>query len=394
MFKDSISIHIIGNDLEKLTQYCASISALVNKEILSRRVNIDNPALMYKKDEFPDILILLLDESGISTLEYLSSLASNIRPPLIIIASGDGKQLMRLAMNAGARDFFSEPVSLDEIKYCLKQLFADCTQSRNIPKGVLTSIINAKGGSGASVLACNLAHMSSVTSSSSTVLIDMDLQFGTQSLLLNLQPKHTAATAMNDINELDSVAIEGYFAKHNSGLRLLSAINDDIVLPGEIAVENLTGLLELTLNNYDNVFIDLPRIIDPFSVSILSKSDYIMIVVQQTLAHMRDAKRLVSILKDELNIPDPNIIIVVNRFDSNSSLSLKDIKTALACNTLVKTSNDYERVSAAANLGIPLLDYAKNAPITLSMLDLLEHLDIEVHENYKNKSFLKKLLDL
>jgi len=222
-------------------------------------------------------------------------------------------------------------------------------------------------------------------------LMDMDLQFGTQSLLLDLKPEHTVVEALNDINDLDFAAIEGYMARHSSGLRLLSTLHEQIVLPGEIEVEHLEKLLNLTLANYDNVFIDLPRSIDPLSACILDKSEHIVIVVQQTLAHMRDAKRLVRILKSELTIAEKNITIVVNRFNKDSSLSIKDIQATLECTNLVKIPNDYEKVATATNLGIPLLDYAKDTSITNALIDLVESLDIEINESFRQKGFFKKL---
>ena len=386
MSRESISIQIIGSDQKKLTLQQSLFSSLVNKKIEARLINNEHPELMFSNHELPDILLFILDNKNISTLEYLSSLSSNIRPALVVIATNNDNQLMRLSMQAGARDFFVDPTDPNEIKQCLLQLISECKQTTNVRLGTLTTIINAKGGSGASLIACNLAHIASVVSSASAVLVDMDLQFGTQSLLLDLKPKHTVVEALNDIKELDFAAIEGYMARHSSGLRLLSTLHEQIVLPGEINVENLSKLLDLSLGNYDNVFIDLPRLIDPLSACILDRSDHIVIVVQQTLAHMRDAKRLVKILKSELNIAEKNIIIVVNRFNAESSLSLKEIHTTLECSNLFKIPNDYEKVATATNLGIPLLDYAKNSPITHSLIDLVGTLDIEVNERYKNKN--------
>ena len=106
---------------------------------------------------------------------------------------------------------------------------------------------------------------------------------------------------------------------------------------------------------------------------------------------MRDAKRLVKILKSELNIAEKSIIIVVNRFNGDSSIPAKDIQATLECSNLVKIPNDYEKVATATNLGIPLLDYAKNTPITNALIQLVEHLGIEINDSYKTKGFFSKL---
>ena len=391
MSKDKISIQIIGNDHTLLTQLSNRYSSLINQDVTAKLINITNPSLTFDKEGYPHILIFLLDNSNLSTLDYLTSIPTHQRPALVIIASSQDNNLMRRSMQAGARDFFSISTEADEIKQCLFQLISEYKHKIGGKNGNLTTVINAKGGSGASLIACNIAHITAVTSSASTVLMDMDLQFGTQSLLLDVKPQHTVIEALNNIKQLDFSAIEGYQTRHNSGLRLLSTLHEQIVLPGEVNVDDMTDLLNLSLANYDNVFIDLPRLIDPLSACILDKSNHIVIVVQQTLAHMRDAKRLVKILKSELNIAEKSIIIVVNRFNGDSSIPAKDIQATLECSNLVKIPNDYEKVATATNLGIPLLDYAKNTPITNALIQLVEHLGIEINDSYKTKSFFNKL---
>lgn len=391
MQKDSLTLQVLGSSQPKLVQYRTMISTLLNTEVTTLAVEGSNYGPLYKDKKPPSILIFLLDDLTVGLLDQLAALPSAIRPALLVISSSPSSNVMRLAMQAGARDFFNEPVDKDELHKAINRIVFDLKRGQS-HQGVLTTVINAKGGSGGSLIACNLAHIASIVSNSSVVLIDFDLQFGSQSLNLDLRPEHTIVEALNDAAKLDFDAINGYMAQHSSGLRLLSTVHEQIVLPQEISVEDLNKLLTLTIGNYDRIFVDLPRQIDPLSITLLERSDQIVIVVQQSLAHLRDAKRLARILKSELNISDKNIIIVVNRFNpQNSSMHLKDIQTALECSALYQIPNDYERVAQSANLGIPLFNYARNAPITKAMVALVESLNIKVKDEYKEKSFIQKL---
>ncbi len=116
-------------------------------------------------------------------------------------------------------------------------------------------------------------------------------------------------------------------------------------------------------------------------------------MVQQSLSHLRDAKRLVHILKSELNISDRNIFVVVNRFSPKSSLQLKDIRDSIGCTNLVEIPNDYERVATTTNLGIPLFEYSRKAPITKAMIELAETLNVEIDGKYRQSSFFNRLFD-
>ncbi len=394
MQKESISIQILGSSQTKLTQYRSQISALINKEVTTLLYNSSTPDLLFifKEKKPPDLLIFLLDDTTIAALNQLTALPTVIRPVLLVIAADNDKQQMRLAMQAGARDFFTSPVDNQELHKSLNQIIFDMRRGRS-HQGTLTTIINAKGGSGGSFITCNLAHIASALSNSSVVLIDFDLQFGTQSLNLDIKPQHTIVEALNDVKQLDFDAIDGYMSRHKSGLRLLSTSYEQVVLPGEIIVEHLDQMLTLIISHYDHIFIDLPRHIDPLSATILERSDQIVIIVQQSLAHMRDAKRLTRILKSEFNIAEKNILIVVNRYDANSHLELKDIQTNLEASVIYKIPNDYDRVANSTNLGIPLCDYARKADITKAMISLAESLNVTIRDEFKEKGFFRKLFN-
>ncbi len=97
--------------------------------------------------------------------------------------------MMRMAMKAGARDFLTEPVDQKELINMLLQLESEKRQTAISEKGTLTAFINAKGGSGASVLACNVAHMMQERSQQEVILMDLDMQFGALAQYLDLKPR-------------------------------------------------------------------------------------------------------------------------------------------------------------------------------------------------------------
>jgi pilus assembly protein CpaE len=394
MSKEIISIQILGSSQSKLTYYRSQISSQINKEITTLLYDGVIKEALYKDKTPPTLLIFLLDNITIEALGQLTALPSSIRPALLVIAQDNNKENMRLSMQAGARDFFTDPANKEELVKSLNQILFDLRRGRS-RQGILTTIINAKGGSGGSFITSNLAHIASVASDSNVVLMDFDLQFGAQSLNLDLKPQHTIVEAINDVTQLDYDALDGYMVHHKSGLKLLTTLHEQLVLPGEVSIDHLDKLLTLTISSYDLIFIDLPRQIDSVSATILERSDKVIIVVQQSLAHLRDARRLVKILKSEFNISNKNIIIVVNRYDANAHMQLKDIQNTLEIPEILTIPNDYEKVAQSTNLGIPLYDYAQNAPITKAIIALAEALNVNLKKEFKSKkNFLKKMFHL
>jgi pilus assembly protein CpaE len=67
-----------------------------------------------------------------------------------------------------------------------------------------------------------------------TALLDMDRQFGTLPLYLDLTPREGVIAALANADQIDTVALEGYMLKHPSGLRLLASMSEELASPWEI----------------------------------------------------------------------------------------------------------------------------------------------------------------
>ncbi|NQD95056.1 hypothetical protein HP532_20605, partial [Pseudomonas sp. CrR25] len=104
------------------------------------------------------------------------------------------------------------------------------------------------------------------------------------------------------------------------------------------------------------------------------QADRVYILVQQSLSHLKDATRLVRIMRDELGVQGNRLQVVVNRYDKTSPVSLRDIAEALRCQDLQKLPNDYAVVSESQNTGVPLELHAPRAPVTLGMRELSQAL--------------------
>ena len=327
----------------------------------------------------PDLLILCLSDAWKEELQELSDRSSSSRPPVIVIANTqDETQAMRLAMRAGARDLFTRPVNADLIVDAINHVAQKFTQSSS-EGPVITAVVNAKGGSGATLLAANLAHVLAKEGPQKVALIDMDLQFGTLGLYLDLHPSMGIVEVLEYSHELDAVALKAYMTEHESGVFMLAATQNSVVLPREIDLDKLTDLINTLQSSFDHIIVDLPRQIDAVTTTILERADNVVITTQQSLTHLRDTIRLKSILKDELGISDKRLMVVVNRYDSNDAITHADISKMLQDIPISLVPNDYKRVTENINLGIPLYKQSRHSAITKAIVKLasrLSHSDI------------------
>lgn len=316
----------------------------------------------------PDLMVLRVNGNSVPELEALGHYRPEERPPTIVIGEANNADCMRLAMRAGARDFLTEPVEEKDLLAAVARVVAELRIAKPGEQSQLTAFVNAKGGSGSTFLACNVAHLLTTISEFETVLLDLDLQFGTLPQYLDVRPARGLLDAIDVADDLDGVAIGAYLTRHESGLAILAGLRDSAMLQQELVLDRFEMVLELLTGNFDRVIVDLPRQINPFSALVLERAHHVVLVLQQSVPSLHDAARMHDILLRELAIPSDNVSILVNRFTKNSSVELADIRNALNDKEPVCIPNDFKTVTESVNMGVPVYECAQRAQITKALM--------------------------
>ncbi len=317
--------------------------------------------------DIPDVLFLELRHCWEDELEALNVRPAAHRPKIITVGASDDARVLRRAMQLGVREFLNIPVEPKEVANALQNVVDEKRAAYNPVPRRMTAVFNAKGGSGASLLASNLSHIMAQELGLRVALVDLDLQFGTSALCLNLTPNVGIGDALFATEDIDTVALQGYMTKHESGLDVLASATNGIVDGVNVPSHQLEHLLQVVSASYDHVVVDLPRTIDALTLSVMARADRIVLVLQQNLSHLHDAKRVCQGLRTHLENVDGRIVIAVNRFHNKAGVAVRDITQGLGCQAWVEIPNDYKRVSQAEDLGVPLFTHAPSAPVTKAL---------------------------
>ncbi|MBL4827465.1 MAG: AAA family ATPase [Spongiibacteraceae bacterium] len=318
--------------------------------------------------KMPNLLIFWVSTNWQVELEELISRPAAERPPLIICANNDDAQLMRKAMKAGAVDYLRSPIVAGEFVAVVCGVLDEFRKSNTEKSGEIVAIINAKGGSGASFIACNIADLMAESSHLQVALLGLDIQFGSLSGYLDMDARYGLIEALDNIDDMDSDALKGYMMSHPSGIDLLDVKLDELLTPEDIDVDSLSRLLSLLSSNYDQVIVDLPRQIDSLTSEVIESADKILVVLQQSIAHLHDAKRLLELLRRDLGVASERIFLVINRYDKRSDLTLNDLSKALNHQNLMTIPNAFDEVSKSLIVGELLYKCSKRAAITKALL--------------------------
>ena len=352
--------------LDALEQHLRVAGASVRRQMNSN----GHADPLHHIEKMPDVLILHVSHLWREELEAVAARHLERKTALIVVGTSSDMGLMRLAMQAGARDLLPEPVVKNDLLIALERVKRERQTQAQASQGTIAAFVNAQGGCGATLLACNVAHMLAAESKKRTALLDLGLQFGAAPLYLDLFPQRGVWQAMENLDGLDEVALEGYFTRHASGLHVLSHGTDERVETRELSPPAVERLLEVALRSHDHLIVDLPRRVDGVLATVVQRAQQVVVVLQQSVTALRDATRLVQWLRTEGGVGRDQLCIVVNRYDKTASISVADIQKGLSCNEPVLVPNDFRLVSECINSGTPLLDHARSAAITKAVMTL------------------------
>ncbi|QTF58469.1 AAA family ATPase [Stutzerimonas frequens] len=363
---------VSSRDAGALTRLKTLAQQLPGLQVSTRLVSNGHTDPLYGLEQMPDLLLLHVSHLWREELAALQQHPLQQRPPLLVCGPQDDRDCMRMAMQASARDFLPEPLVEQELLAAISRIALEARDGHG-SGGKVIAIMNAKGGSGATMLACNLAHSLSAYGRR-TLLLDLDLQFGTVAHCLDVRPSHSHMEVLQRIDELDSVALHGFCSHFSPTLDVLGGRASELCLTQDIQLEQVEALLRLARSSYEWVVVDLPRQIDHLTGITLEQADQVYVVLQQSLSHLKDAVRLVRIMREDLGIRGDRLQLVVNRYDKTAPVSLKDIAEALHCGVPQRLPNDYAVINESQNTGVPLGLHAPRAPLTQGIRQMAQEL--------------------
>ena len=316
--------------------------------------------------ESGELRMLLLGPSfsNDESLEQIRSL-HNQDPALILmmVAEKVTSDLLRGAMRAGVSDVIEAPLDETKIEAAIEQFGHDVLKRRSAAKpptepvrtekGAIVTVTSAKGGSGKTVVATNVALLLNRIPDKKVVLVDADLQFGDVCLLLQLEPRFTMVNAAHELHHLDVEMLDSLLTEHPTGLKVLAAPLEP-AFADDITTAGLMQMLDLLQESYDYVVVDTASMLDELILSLIEKADHVLMVVDMDLPSVKNAKLALETLR-LLKFSTQNVQLVMNRNNSKAKLDNKEIESALKMEISAAVPSD-AAVPTSVNEGRPIVE--------------------------------------
>jgi pilus assembly protein CpaE len=242
----------------------------------------------------PNVIVIESDGTR-DILEGLDDLAGVCDPGtrVVVIGNPNDEAPYRELVRRGVNDYVIGPVETIDVVRSICSLFS---ASEAIITGRVIAVVGAKGGVGASTIAHNVAWTIARDLALDSVVIDLDLAFGTASLDYNQDPLQGIANAVLSQERPDTALMERLLAKCTEHLSLLAApaALDRVYDFGAEAFDAVFDTLRMTT---PCIVLDVPHQWSGWTRRALVSADDILVVAEPDLANLRNTKNMLNVLK-------------------------------------------------------------------------------------------------
>jgi pilus assembly protein CpaE len=329
-----------------------------------------DPVIRKTQSFAPDVVLVDIATDGISGALRAIELLHQELPDSAVFAVGPmtHPQLIVSAMRAGVREYIERPTTTTD----LLEAFVRLTTTRRKPgrensRGKVFTIVNAKGGSGATTVAVNLA-LALQSVHHSTALVDL-APLGHCALHLNLKPTFTVSDALTNLHRLDASLLESFMARHDRGLQVLAGAAAPVSI--EPSASDFARLFDTMVGLFHYIVVDASSRLDSATRLVSNLSERILLIAHADVSSLWSAGRVAQYLGESGS--RDRFSLVLNRYRKVAGFNEAETEAAIGAPVVWRIPNQYFAVSSAIDRGVPLMQQG-STEIARSIQGLAEYL--------------------
>jgi len=274
---------------------------------------------------------------------------------------------VRELIAAGASDYLAKPVAPETLEAALIGAQRATTESQGETSRLKTiTVVGARDGVGASTFAVNTAWIMAHELGKTVALIDLDLQFGTVALALDLEPSHGLREALEKPDRIDGLFIASAMAHESERLFVLSAeepVEDHI----NVNPHAFDLLVDTLPDDFDCVVIDLPPRLVASQLQLLQRIDTVVLISDLSIPGMRDTARLSHMIRAAA--PNTALMVIANKVGVSKTGELPKAEFSRGAELPISyfLPNDPKIAADASNAGKPFPVVGKRSPIAKTL---------------------------
>ncbi len=325
----------------------------------------------YRTVTTPNLIVIESHAEGEALLQEIDELAEVCDPSsrVIVIGGSNDIDLYRNLMRRGISEYLLAPIEASALISAIADLFAAPDAAKI---GRTYAFIGARGGSGSSTLAHNVASLLGRLSESEVILADLDMPFGTAALDFDLVPERGIADAVREPGRIDDQMLDRLLIDVHPHLKILAAPST-LESTAEMDAESFEAVLDLAQSRAAHIVLDLPHIWSASARRTLVAADEVVITATPDLASLRNTRNLVAMLRQARpHDPDPKLVLNQVGTPRRPEIGPEEFAKAVQLKPLVIVPYDAHAFGTAANSGKLVFELPKGKALKTPLRQIAE----------------------
>ncbi|MCF6744880.1 MinD/ParA family protein [Blastococcus sp. KM273128] len=323
-----------------------------------------DPARLFEQlvdDELPDVLLVGPHAPAPEVLTLAGRLDVQAPGVTVVLVAEPSPDMWRAAMRAGIRDLLPPDADVAEIAAAVERAGHAAAGRRRVLRpvaetdryaGRVITIASPKGGVGKTTVSTNLAIGLTAAAPQSTVLVDLDVQFGDVASALGLVPEYTLPDAVQGPASEDTMLLKTFLTQHPSGLYAVCG-SDSPAAGDRITGEDVSRLLASLAREFRYVVVDTAPGLSEQTLAALDRASDVVMLSSMDVPGVRGLRKEMDVLRELCLIPAGRHV-VMNFADPKGGLSVRDVETTIGTGVDVVLPRSAS-VPATTNQGVPIL---------------------------------------
>jgi pilus assembly protein CpaE len=294
----------------------------------------------------------------------------------VVLVAEAGPELWVAAMRAGVRDVLSPsaaPADVAAVVHRAAALAVAHEEAGRLAAGQgdehrVIVVASPKGGAGKTTVATNLAVGLARAGVGSTVLVDLDVQFGDVASALAMTPEYTLPDTVHGAASHDPLVLKTFLSRHASGLYVLAG-SDSPAAGDAVTADQVGRLLDTLGREFRYVVVDTAPGLADHTLTALEQATDLVLVSGMDVPGVRGLRKELDVLA-QLHLLPVTRHLVLNAVDSAGGLSLADVEDTIGA-PLDAVLPRHPAVPVSTNTGVPLLHGDNRDAVTRGLQTLV-----------------------
>ncbi len=328
----------------------------------------------------PDVIIVDMTGRELDAGLFMQTIGMNPEHPCTLFALHNklDHQTIVDAVQSGAKEFIQYPDETEKLEQALRKYLSMINRGsvsfESKEKGRLITVFSAKGGSGCSTVAVNVAHELRKSTQAPVVLFDLDQVFSNTAVMLNLTPNYSVGDlADTSTADIDENLLKQILVEHPSGFKVVVGSKNVLDDHEMISQELLEHTVDYLVDNHAYVVVDLPtHVLDPYHQYMIERSDEILVVSALDVPGLSRTRQYLDLARQYLDMA--KLKLVLNRWTRKAAFGMSNESLEAQFNYPIyaRLVNDWDLCVEASSLGSVASEVKPNSDLAKGLKELAE----------------------